>query len=197
MRTLKKTSKITEIIKKHVRDNIKPYIIVSLIMLIGIVLGVILQEFINTLKESKSINSTELLNKSLKSNAILVLIMWFIGSTVVGIPIVVGIVGIRGFCMGYTISSAIKAFGLGKGIIFFLTSMMLKNLIFIPSVIALAVSGIKLYKSITKDKRKENIKVEVIRHTVISFILLILLIISSIIETYLSTNLLLIFISCF
>lgn len=209
----KKTFKFTEIIKKHIKDNIKSYILVSLIMLIGIVLGVIfvnnmgvtqtqevqsyLHEFVNNLKESKNINNTELLNKSLKSNAILVFTMWFIGSTVVGIPLVVSIVGFRGFCIGYTVSSAIKTFGTAKGIVFFLTSMMLQNLIFIPSIIALAVSGIKLYKSITKDKRKENIKLEIIRHTVLSFIILIVLIISSIIETYLSTNLLLLSISYF
>ena len=202
----KKTSRVTEVIKSHIAENIKAYIIVSLITLIGIILGVIfvnnmseaqtqdiqtyLQSFTGALKEGKTINSGALLKKSLGNNLILVFLMWFVGSTVIGIPVVLGIVTFKVFCLGYTISSAIKLWGTGKGMLFFATSMLLQNLIAIPCIIALAVSGIKLYKSIMKDKRRENIKLEIIRHTIFSLIMLAILAISSIIETYLSTNLL-------
>ena len=39
-------------------------------------------------------------------------------------------------------------------------------------------------------RNKENIKVEVARHTIFSFIMLLLLIVSSVIEIFLSTNIL-------
>ena len=58
----------------------------------------------------------------------------------------------------------------------------------------LAVSGMKLHNSIMEDKRKENIKVEILRHTLLSLLVLILLILSSLIEVYISKNLLLFFI---
>lgn len=202
----KKTSKVTEVIKSHVTENLKAYIIVSIILLIGITLGVMfvnnmseaqaqdiqtyLQSFTGSLKEGKAVNTGELLRKSLGNNLLLVFLMWFVGSTVIGIPIVLGIVAFRGFCLGYTISTAIKIWGTGKGMLFFATSMLLQNLIAIPCIIALAVSGIKLYKSIMKDKRRENIKIEIIRHTIFSLVMLAILAISSIIETYLSANLL-------
>jgi len=48
----------------------------------------------------------------------------------------------------------------------------------------------KLYKSIMKDKRRENVKLEIIRHTVISIILFAFLVVASFIEVYISTNLL-------
>ena len=67
--------------------------------------------------------------------------------------------------------------------------MLLQNLLFIPAILALGVSGIKLYKSIMKDKRRENIKIEIIRHTLFSIFMLIILLIASVIETYLSTEL--------
>ncbi len=95
----------------------------------------------------------------------------------------------RGFCIGYTVSSLIAILGTGKGTLFFITSMLIQNLIMIPCILALAVSGIKLYKSIVKDKRRENIKGEILRHTLFSLIILIFLIIASLIETYLSSNL--------
>ena len=204
---LKKTSKVTELIIKHVKDNLKSYIIVSLILLIGIILGVFfvnnmndsqseelktyITNFINSIKQGYTINNIELFKKSMGNNLLFTFLMWFIGSTVIGIPIVFGIVAFRGFCLGYTISSSIAVLGTGKGILFFVVTILLQNLIFIPCMLALAVSGIKLYKSIMKDKRKENIKIEVFRHTAFSLLMLAFLLLSSLIETYVSTNLLL------
>ena len=117
----KKTSRVTEVIKNHIAENLKAYIIVSIILLIGITLGVIfvnnmseaqtqdiqtyIQSFTGALKDGKSVNSGELLKKSLGNNLLLVFIMWFVGSTVIGIPVVLGIVAFRGFCLGYTISA--------------------------------------------------------------------------------------------
>ena len=202
----KKNSKLTNLIVQHVKDNLKAYMLVSMILLIGIILGVILinnmnetqkqeistylSDFTTSLKNGSEIDQLQLLKKSITNNVILVLFMWFAGSTVIGIPLVIGMVAFRGFCLGYTISSAIAIWGTGKGILFFASTLLLQNLIFIPCIIALAVSGIKLYKSIMKDKRKENIKFEIFRHTIFSLFVLVLLLISSLIETYISSNLL-------
>lgn len=207
MRVLpKKNSRFSALILQHVKDNLKAYIIVSIILLIGIILGVILinnmnevqkqeintylSDFTTALKSGSEVDHLQLLKKSIINNIILVLFMWFVGSTVIGIPFVMGMVAFRGFCLGYTISSIIAIWGTGKGMLFFVTSLLLQNLIFIPCLIALAVSGIKLYKSIIKDKRKENIKFEIFRHTIFSLFVLILLVASSLIETYVSSNLL-------
>lgn len=214
MRVLpKKTSKLGGLITNHIKDNLKSYMIISLILLIGIILGVIfvnnmnetqskevqtyLTDFINALKNGTTIDNGALLKKSIGNNLLLVLFMWFVGSTVIGIPIVIGMVAFRGFCLGYTISAGIGVWGTGKGILFFASTMLLQNLIFIPCMMALAVSGMKLYKSIMKDKRKENIKFEIFRHTIFSLMILACLLLSSFIETYVSTNLLTLCISYF
>lgn len=68
--------------------------------------------------------------------------------------------------------------------------LLLQNILWIPAILALAVSGFKLYKSIIKDRNKENIKIEIVRHTVFSFIMILVLLASSVIETFLSTNIL-------
>ncbi len=206
MRNTHKKSITSEVIKKHILDNLKEYIIVSALLVIGIILGVIfinnanntqitqitnyLNNFSSSIKTDYEIDKTELIKMSVRDNAILVITMWFVGSTVIGLPIVFGIVVFRGFCIGYTISSAIITFGLGKGILFTICSLLFQSFIFIPALLALAVTGIKVYKSIIKDKRRENIKLEIIRHTLFSLIILFLLLISSLIETYVSPNLL-------
>lgn len=209
--TPKKNSKLAELILKHIKDNLKEYMIVSIILLIGIVLGVLfvnhmneaqveevktyLTDFTGSLKEGASIDNGKLLKKSIGNNLLFTVFMWFVGSTVIGIPIVFGMIAFRGFCLGYTISSSIAIWGTGKGILFFVTSMLAQNIIFIPCMLALAVSGIKLYKSIMKDKRKENIKIEIFRHTIFSLFILGLLIGAAFIETYISSNLLMMYVS--
>ena len=128
----------------------------------------------------------ELLQNSIKQNILLALIIWFFGTTVIGMPVVFGMVIYRGFSLGYTISLSILTLGFSKGLAFILVSLLLQSILFIPAILALAVSGFKLYKSIIKDKRRENIKLEIIRHTIFSVIMLLVLIISSVIEAFVS-----------
>lgn len=205
-----KNNGIKNIFFEHVRDNIKEYFILSIIFIIGIILGVLLinnleqdqqeeislyiNNFIDDVKENKSINTTSLLKETLSNNVTMSILLWFISSTVIGVPIVYAIIIFRGFCLGYTISSIIATIGTIKGTMFSLFGILLQNIIFIPSVFILAVSGIKLYKSIMKDKRKENIKIEIIKFTLITLLITIALIISAVIETYISTNMLMLYI---
>lgn len=207
MRKHKKNNAVVTAILNHINNNLKEYIIVVLIFVIGIVLGVIfinnssesqineisnyINSFINSLKDTNTtVDKSALLKDSITQNIILCLLLWFMGSTVVGMPIVYAIIGYRGFCLSYTISSAIATLGINKGLIFVLSSLLLQNIIFIPAIFALAVSGKRLYKSIMKDKRKENIKLEICRHTILSLFFAIFLVISSLIEVYCSTDIL-------
>lgn len=212
MKKSKKT-KIKETIKNHIVNNSKEYIIVSLFFIIGIFLGVLfvnniqdaqraeistyLNSFIEKFKNTQDLNSMDLLKTSISQNIIVALIIWFFGTTVIGIPVVFGVVLYRGFCLGYTISVCISIMGLSKGLLFILGSLLLQSIIFIPAILALAVSGYKLYKSIVKDKRRENIKLEIVRHTVFSLVMLLVLLISSIIEIFISTSFLKILVNYF
>jgi len=205
-----KSAGIKNVIFEHIRDNIKEYFIITIIFIIGIILGVILinnlpeneqeeislyvNKFVNDVKENKTINTINLLKKTLVNNITLAIILWFVSSTVIGIPIVYGVIIFRGFCLGYTISSIIATVGTMKGIFFSIFGALLQNIIFIPAVFILAVSGIKLYKSIMKDKRKENIKIEILKFTLITLFIIIALIISAIIETYISSNMLMLYV---
>ena len=202
----KKESRIKEILMSHIRNNIKEYAIVLILFLIGLIFGIVFvnnaqdsqieeitsyfTEFVGNLKQDAKVDTQALLQESLLSNGLLALILWFVGSTVIGIPIVYGIIAYRGFCLGYTISAVVASLGVGKGILFSLTSLLFQNMIIIPCILALAVSGMKLYQSIVKDKRRENIKIEITRHTIICILLFVGLEIAALAEVYISTNLL-------
>lgn len=197
---------IKKVIEEHITRNVKTYFILIIIFLLGLIIGLIVvnnssaeQEteitnyinyFVTELKNGSKLDYFKLLKSSFANNLFLVIILWFMSSTVIGIPIVYGMIGYKGFCMGYTISSVVLTLGTGKGIAFVLSSMLIHNIILIPCMLAVAVSGINLYKSIIKDRRKENIKIEIIRHTVFCLILLAIMAVGSLVETYVSSNLL-------
>ena len=197
---------IKKVIEEHITRNVKTYFILIIIFLLGLIIGLIvvnnssteqeteitsyINNFVTELKEGSKLDYFKLLKSSFANNLFLVIILWFMSSTVIGIPIVYGMIGYKGFCMGYTISSVVMTLGTGKGIAFVLSSMLIHNIILIPCMLAVAVSGINLYKSIIKDRRKENIKIEIIRHTVFCLIMLAMMAVGSLVETYISSNLL-------
>ena len=142
------------------------------------------------MKGTENLNQMELLKNSIGQNIVLAIVLWFFGTTVIGLPVVFGVVLYRGLCLGYTIAVCINIMGLQQVTVFVLILLLMQNILFIPAMLALAISGFKLYKSIIKDRNKENIKIEVVRHTIFSLIMLLILLLSSIIETFFSTSIL-------
>ena len=100
------------------------------------------ESFIEKLKATEKLDISKLLKNTLKENIILAISLWFFGTTVIGLPIVFGIILYRGFCLGYTISTIILTLGVKKGVLFVFSSIFLQNIIFIPSILALGVSRI-------------------------------------------------------
>lgn len=199
----KRKNEIFTIVKDDITNNLKSYAIILIIFTVGIFLGVLfinqteqkeeITEYINTyIEQTKTIQNGDFfgeLKDDIKGNILLVLLLWFSGTTIIGIPIVFGILLFRGFCLGYTIASCVYVLGKIKGLIFVLLTIFLQNIIFIPAIIILGVSSIKLYTSIIKDRRKENIKLSILKHSIRTIFILIALILSSIIKIGISYKL--------
>lgn len=201
----KNTHQIRNKIFEFIKDNIKIYLILIIIFFIGLLFGVLfinntnetqanqiseyINNFINSVKEDYQVSTSSLLISSVINNLCIAVILWFLGSTVIGVPLIYLVIGYKGYCIGYTIAAVTATLGTGRGIAFIFATMLLQNIIYIPTIITLAVSGIKLYKLIMEDRRKENIKVQILKHTLFSILMLILLLVSSVIETYISGNL--------
>ena len=196
----KRKNEIFTTIKEDIVNHAKAYFIVVIIFTVGLFLGVLfvnktenkseIEKYINSyIDETKQIqkaNYFDELQKDIRSKITLTFFLWFAGTTIIGIPIVLGIILFRGFCLGYTIASCIFALGKVKGLIFVIITVFLQNAIFIPALMILGVSSIKLYTSIIKDRRKENIKVSILKHSIVSIMVMIVLIVSAIVKIEIS-----------
>ena len=193
-----------KILLDYVIRNKKNFIVIVILFCIGITVGIFfinnsnevqikeinghIENLINNIKNSEDINKMELLFLSIKQNVLFIILIWFLGCTILGGIFIYLAIIYKGFSIGYTISAIIATLGIKNGTIFALISLFMQNIIFIPAFFIIAENGIKLYKGIYK--KCINLKEEVIRHTVIMLISIMLAIISSCIEVYFSTNLL-------
>lgn len=196
----KRKNEIFTTIKEDIVNHAKAYFIVVIIFTVGLFLGVLfvnktenkseiekyINSYIDETKQIQNANYFDELQKDIRSKITLTFFLWFTGTTIIGIPIVLGIILFRGFCLGYTIASCIFALGKVKGLIFVIITVFLQNAIFIPALMILGVSSIKLYTSIIKDRRKENIKVSILKHSIVSIMVMIVLIVSAIVKIEIS-----------
>lgn len=203
-RTARKQRKnrISNIILEFIQTNSKICLILLIIFFIGVLLGVIfvnncketqenqiksyIQNFVDGIRENYQISSTKLLWNAIMKNFITALVLWFLGLTLIGVPLIYLFIGYKGYCIGFTAASIIATLGGAKGTLFIASTMLLQNIIYIPIIIALATSSIKLYKKIMEDRRRENIKTQILKHTIFSVFMLVILILNSFIEAYIS-----------
>lgn len=195
---------IKQLVINHISENINIYFKVLIIFLIGIGIGIAfvnqlpetglqnINEYItnsiNALKNNNEISRFQMLKSSLFKNVVIVLIIWFLGLTLVGSFILYFIAFIIGITFGYTLAAIMTSFTLMQGILFFFTAMLLQNIINIPSIIFLIVQGIKSHKNLMSKQNTSN-KYVLAKHSASSILVMMLLILASLVEVYISGNL--------
>lgn len=192
------------VLLNYVIKNKKNFLIILILFLIGMMIGIFFINHANTsqieeikeyvsklignIKSYETINKTDLLVQSISQNILCILLIWFLGCTIIGSIFIFLAIIYRGFSLGYTISAIVACLGMKTGTLFTVSALLAQNIFFLPAYFILSESGIKLYNGIRK--HCINLKSEVIRHTLIMLISLVLVVISSFVEVYVSTNLL-------
>lgn len=196
--------KIIGIIQKHIRLNISIYFIALLFFTIGIVTGTYtikalpdsqkvelinyLEGFFQILK-NQNIDSYQLLFQSLLNNLKLFVPIWILGLTIIGTPIILILLGFRGFILGFTLGFVIDELAL-KGVLFIILSILPHNLFYIPGLIGIGVMAISfslfIFKNRIKKQKLQNRKSQIWTYTMAMMLISILLLLGSIVEAYIT-----------
>lgn len=143
-----------------------------------------LNNFYTSLKENK-ISSTNLLYKTMTSNLILNIIIWVLGISIIGIPIVIFILGFKSLSLGFTISSLIYTYkfnGLLKAIIYLIPNIINIFIVFVLVYYSISFS-INLFNYLFR-KIEFNKRVIVKRYLKILIVAILLSILTSVTESF-------------
>lgn len=201
--SLIKKNKLGEGISNHVKSNMGLYLLILAFFAIGIAAGAFtvrtlddtqkqalmkyLQGFFQILT-SQSIDSAAVLKQSITNNLQTVFIIWILGITIIGIPITVLVMGIRGFIIGFTVGFLINSLS-WKGLFFTLLVVVPQNLIIIPCLLAISVLSVSFSLMIIKNRLSKrwtnNYWQKLLSYTLNIIVLLIVSILGSLVEAYL------------
>ena len=187
-----------KIIKK-LKDK-KQFIIIFVICIVAFIIGVLLPSILNeenrkiiqtslnsffdTIKNHQ-LKTNELLFKTLTSNIIIDLILWLLGISIIGIPIVIILLGYKSLSLGFTISSIISTYklnGVIKALIYIVPNIINLFIFFVISYYSISFS-LMLFNYLFR-KKEYNKRIIVNRYLKLLVISIIILIFSSVIETY-------------
>ncbi len=147
-----------------------------------------LDSFFKVLSQEK-IDSFTLLKHSFINNFQTIIIIWILGITVIGLPIIIIIVVLRGFIVGFTVGFLINELGF-KGFAFSLLTILPQNIFVIPGLIILAVLSINFSIKIVTSKTKRGSKFsfisELTSYSITTAMISVLIIIGSLVEAYIT-----------
>lgn len=190
---------LIEYVKKHKIT----FFSVVITFIIGIIIGIFItfkipendkediKKYINdTIQTSKDnkIDKQYLFKEKLLDNFKVIGIIWLLGCTIIASFTIYFFMIYKGVIFGYITASIIYVFGFNKEIKFLIITIIVKKILFLPIAFLLATSGIILYKEIIQ--RKNNIKQELLRHTIIMLVSSVFSLIVSFIDAYILTSLL-------
>lgn len=178
-------SKIRAALEEHIKKNANTYLFLFLTFVTGVSAGAFtvnglssiqkteltnyFQGFLELFKNQR-VDSNEILQISLIDNLRFVVILWTLGVTIIGIPLIYFFVGVRGFITGFTSGFIIDLMGF-KGVVFTLFSIVPKEIIIIPCIIALGVNGINFSLNIIRSRSNKRMNKESLKTSFLAYCL--------------------------
>lgn len=159
-------NKMINAIVEHIHENFWLYIITLLCTCIGIVLGIYTVGYMDASDKNElikvindftlnisayDIDHKAIFLESLKNNIPLIAAIWFLGLTMVGIPVILIADVLKGFTIGFAVSFMINSLGF-KGIWVSILGIMPQNFIYIPCIIISSVLALEYSLMLIKNK---------------------------------------------
>jgi stage II sporulation protein M len=196
-------SRIYYKITTHFSENIILYLIVIFIFISGIVLGAMSVNALSPLQEGElssyinqslinisnlDINSEEILKYAVVNNLKTIGLIWFLGLTVIGIPLILGIIFFRGFILGFTVGFLVQEMAV-PGLLMSVFSILPQNVFNVPAILVSAAASISFSLWLVKGRlsyRSSGIMEQLIAYSMWIGLMSVIVIIGALVEAYIS-----------
>ncbi|NLB88777.1 MAG: stage II sporulation protein M [Syntrophomonadaceae bacterium] len=193
---------VRSIIQQHIKKNNWHYILLILILVLGMILG---YHKVYSLTGEVRSHLLDLINSYLlggykgdySGNQIFIsayiqqlksiVLIWFLGLTVIGIPLILGVIFFRGFSLGFTIGFLVQEKG-SAGVIISILSIFPQNIVYLPLIVAWGLIAINFSLYIVKGREVGGMPLTkgLIRYLFLLAVFSVIVLIGVLIEAYLS-----------
>lgn len=194
-------------INKHIQDNFWLYVVSIFCLCTGIVLGIYSVKYMGTIDKNdlssyitgftssfkdNGVQYKAIFFQTLKNNLPIIVITWFLGLTMIGLPVIIIIDLIKGFTLGFTISFMINSIGI-NGIWVSIIGIIPQNIIYIPCILFTSVIAMQFSLELLKDrgtkKWTSNIGMRISGYSITFVIASLFMVLGFSIESYITPNL--------
>ncbi|WP_366922425.1 stage II sporulation protein M [Metallumcola ferriviriculae] len=194
--------KLKSRIGQYLQANLAVFILIVFIFAAGIISGALginslsqqqqldLLNYVDTVLQGSGdwqVDSLGLAKTAVWSNIKLMLLIWFLGLTVVGIPVVGVVVFLRGAVLGFTVGFLVqeKAFA---GVLLTILSVLPQNLIFVPALLLAAISSVAFSLQLLQGKFSRGLVLSqyLLGYTVLFGVVMGVVSLGGLVEAYIS-----------
>lgn len=189
-------------LKQHLKTNYRQYLLVLVFMLLGLISGyyraaglesgveehlsAMLDQYLEAGLEGNLMGNTIFFSAFLKQSQTL-LTIWLLGLTVIGLPLILVVVFLRSFSLGFTMGFFIQEKA-GSGILLSIITLLPQNLVYLAALAAGAVTALNFSVYIVKSRNTMDkpLGVGLVAYTAVMAFLIVLLAAGAFIEAYLT-----------
>lgn len=194
--------KLISSIVKHIKANRWQYLLITIIFTVGLISGgyrvhdletsvkshllSLIDNYLRGSSQGEMAGGTLLLYAFL-NQAKTIILVWFLGLTVIGMPLILGICFLKGFSLGFTIGFLVQERA-GEGVLISVLAILPQNLLYIPLLIIWSVIAIKFSIFITGGRHGNTLSLSkaLAAFTAQMMIFLLLALAGALIEAYFS-----------
>ncbi|TCS84074.1 stage II sporulation protein M [Tepidibacillus fermentans] len=199
---------INDKIGNYVKQHFSLYIFTIILFIMGVIYGSLIIQSLSSNQKQEMIGYLSQFFHGLTSNGDAVFstkvalkqvifehlkylgMIWFLGLSIIGMPLILILIFMKGFVIGFTVSFLISQLQ-WKGFVFSFVSILPQNLLIVPAYIIASVAGIAFSLSLVLSRIKRNPYTPFIHQPFLSFFSLIMmmaaiLVVASGFETFVS-----------
>jgi stage II sporulation protein M len=206
--------RLKKALAQHIGDYLSLYTFVMGLLLMGIVFGAIvvnclsyesksdllhyLQQFFGELAKSQIADPRALFKESLFHDLQFLVLIWVLGLSVIGLPLIFLLIFVKGMFLGFTVGFLVSQMGT-KGLMAVLVSIFPQNLLSIPNYLFLTVLSVafslKMIRQLLMKTRKQPMLPQFISYGIVLASATLIAAAASGYEAYISPALIRLFIS--
>ncbi|WP_088102356.1 stage II sporulation protein M [Halalkalibacter urbisdiaboli] len=167
---------LRDTVLRHIEENRSIYIFTTVLFLIGIVFGAIvvnslsltqkhdlykyLSQFFGQVSEGQVANSSEMFTQSFAHYAKYFGLMWILGLSIIGLPIILILLFLKGVVVGFTVGFLVNQMGMA-GFFLSFVSIMPQNFILVPAFVIVGTASVSFCLKMIRQQfmKKSNVPI--------------------------------------